>query len=164
MTTTGSPILPLLATLLLSSALAASGDTASSVVDCPTGDPKAFEAMMDRTLGGASEAYSAFEREEQRVISAEADALVNDKVWTEQQRGAFFIDALEAPVFRDEQRLKNETLLPRYMRALRAITMTATADDCAHVREALSAFDDIAASGKRQYAWMREQLRTARTR
>ena len=164
MSPTGPTPLPLLATLLLSAALAAQGDAAPASGDCPTGDPKAFEAMMDRTIFAAGEAYAAFEREEQRAITAEADALVADEVWTEQQRGAFFVDALEAPAFRDEQRLKDETLLPRYLRALQAITMTASDDDCARAKEALATFEDITASGKRQYAWMRERLRAARTR
>lgn len=155
--------MPLFATLLLSASLATAGDTAPTL-DCPTGDPKAFEAMMDRTIFGAGEAYAAFEREEQRAIAAEADALVVDNIWTEQQRGTFFIDALEAPGFRDEQRLKDETLLPRYLRALQAITMTGSADDCTRAREALSTFEEITASGKRQYAWMRERLRAARAR
>jgi hypothetical protein len=156
--------LPLLASLLLSTALATSGSAPPAASDCPVGDPKAFEAMMDRTIFGAGEAYAAFEREEQRAIAAKANDLVSDKIWTEQQRGAFFVDALEAPAFRDEQRLKDETLLPRYMRALQAITMTATAEDCAKAREALATFEDIIAAGKRQYAWMRERLHAARTR
>ena len=61
----------LLGTLLLSTALAASGNTtpattapdttaaattAPAPIDCPIGDAKAFEAMMDRTIGGADEA------------------------------------------------------------------------------------------------------------
>lgn len=162
MTTTGPTLLPLLASLLLSTALAASGSAPPAASDCPIGDPKAFEAMMDRTIFGAGEAYAAFEREEQNAIAAEANALVAEGIWTEQQRGAFFADALEAPAFRDEQRLKDETLLPRYLRALQAITMTASTDDCARAREALATFEDIAAAGKRQYAWMRERLRNAR--
>jgi hypothetical protein len=156
--------LPLLASLLLSTALAVSGSAPPAASDCPVGDAKAFEAMMDRTIFGAGEAYAAFEREEQNAIAAEANALVADKIWTEQQRGAFFADALEAPALRDEQRLKDETLLPRYLRALQAITMTASDDDCTRAKEALATFEEITASGKRQYAWMRERLRAARTR
>ncbi|MBL8263425.1 MAG: hypothetical protein JNM58_13460 [Xanthomonadaceae bacterium] len=169
----------LLGTLLLSTALAASGNTtpattapdttaaattAPAPIDCPIGDAKAFEAMMDRTIRGADEARMAAEEEQHRAIDAEADALVADGIWSEQQRGAFFLDVLDTQAFKDEQRLKKETLLPRYMRALQAIAMAASADDCRHVREALSAFEDIIASSKRQYAWMHEQMRAARKR
>lgn len=167
----------LLGTLLLSTALAACGNTtpattapdttaaattAPAPIDCPIGDAKAFEAMMDRTIRGADEARMAAEEEQHRAIDAQADALVADGTWSEQQRGAFFLDVLGAQAIKDEPRLKGETLLPRYMRALQAIAMTASADDCRHVREAPPAFEDISASSKRQYAWMHEQMRAAR--